>query len=199
VVGRRVSPPSPEGATSSQIVLPHLVADPVWSLKQWPVEVEVAGEVFLIPAMCAADWLQILMVDNLDPEDVFPGLLDVDEAALIEDRLHAGEFDLEEFYTVALDVVATVSGRPWWVALRLINVAKDSWDALGGELAQKGDATRLSLAAWLDVLFLLVVRNIEDSKRNMFLMKLEIAPEGWGIAPEETMEMSGDAFLAMAG
>jgi hypothetical protein len=163
------------------------------------VEVEVCGEDFTIPAMCAADWLQVLMVENLQPEQVFPGLLGEDDQDWFEDQLHQGQLDLEELYVLAFDVIATVTGRPWWVALRLIGIARDSWDALGGEMAQKSDASRLSLAAWLDVLFLLVVRNIDDAKRNMFLMKLELAPEGWGPAPEETMEMSGDAFLAMAG
>lgn len=194
---RQPSSPSPSPATQSQVTLPHLVTNPIWSLKLWPVVVEIAGCEYTIPALCAADWLEVLMEPTLTPEHVFPGMLDLDEQRQVDEVLHSGQMDLEEFYNLGLEAIGEISGRPWWVALRLIYVAQQSWDALGGEMAEKADAGRLSLSAWLDILFLLVVRNIDDAKRTMFLMKLELAPEGWGPDPEE-LEMSADAFLALA-
>lgn len=200
MVGRRASPspPSSEAPGGSQIPLPHLVLDPVWSLKQWPVVMDVAGREVAIPAMCAADWLHTLMNVNLTTDDVFPGLLDDDDHQFVEEQLHSGGFSYDDCQELALEIIAQVSGRPWWVALRLISVARNSWDALGGDMVEKTDAATMPLGGWLDALFLLVVRTIEDSKRTMFLMKLEIAPEGWGSNPEETVEMSADAFMAMA-
>lgn len=188
---------SPElPAQQTQTALPRLVTDPVWSLKQWPVCIEIHGLEFTIPAMCAADWLHTLMSPSLEPDDVFPGLLPEDEYIEIERLLHQGKLDLTDTFEAAFEVISIVSGRPWWVALRLIQVARESWDAVGGDMAAvRADA---SLAAWLDTLFTLLVRSVEDDKRTMFLMKLELAPEGWGPDPEE-LEMSQDAFLAMAG
>lgn len=147
--------------------------------------------------MPAVDWLSILMAESFGPEDIFPGLLPDEDRLQVEDLLHTQALAVRDMWDLSLDILTEVSGRPWYVALRLVLVAKASWDALGGDLAAiRSDA---SLGAWLDILFTLIVRNIEDSKRNMFLLKLELAPEGWGDKQQEAMEMSPDAFLAMAG
>jgi hypothetical protein len=163
------------------------------------VVVVVAGRELTIPAMCAADWLSVLMNPEMTADDVFPGLLDEEEHQFVEEALHSGVLDWEETQELGLEIISQVCGRPWWVALRLITTARGSWDALGGDMGEKVDAATASVAKWLDVFFLMVVRNIDESKRNMFLLKLEIAPEGWGDNPEETVEMSADAFMAMAG
>lgn len=193
----RADPREPE-QSSRHIALPVLVTDPIWSLKQWPVIVQLGGDDLTIPAMPAADWLVVLMVNDFDPEAVFPGLLSAPDQLQVEDHLHHGILTLEEVHHVSMEIISMVSGRPWWVSLRLIHAAAASWDALGGDLVRKADAAALSLSAWLDVLFLLIVRSIDDANRTMFLLKLEMAPTGWGPEPEE-LEMSGDAFLAMAG
>lgn len=193
MVARR-APSSPAPAAPSTISLPKLVTDPVWSLKPWPVVVTISGEDVSIPAMYAADWLQLLMTD-LHPDDVFPGLLGEGDRAYVEDCLHAGDVEYEDVQRLALDIISTVSARPWWVAMRLIAVAQQSWDALGGDMTVI-DPERRPLAAWLDYLFLLIVRNIDDKKRTMFLLKLEVIPEGRG-EPTKEVEMSADAFLAL--
>lgn len=158
---------------------------------------DVAGEEYTIPAMCAADWLNILMNPKLRTDHIFPGMLDEAAQARVDELLHTGVLELQDVEDLGREIVTQVSGRPWYVALRLLYVAMDAWDALGGEMAMKADASKLPLAAWLDVLFLLINRNIENEKRTMFLMKLELPPEGSREAPEE-MEMSADAFMAMS-
>lgn len=201
MVGRRARPSSPPDSGPSsggQITLPHLVLDPIWSLRQWPVVTVLAGQDYTIQALCAADWLSVLMEPELTTDDVFPGLLNSDDQRDIEDLLHQGKLDYLDIQNIALDVIGKVSGRHWWVTMRLAIVAFSSWDALGGEMTKKADATTLSLAGWLDVLFLTILRSMDDSKRTMFLMQLELPPKGW----EQTIEpelMSADAFLAMAG
>jgi hypothetical protein len=195
VAGR--ASPSQSSAQPGQAPLPRLVLDPIWSLKQWPVTIEVARQEFVIPAMPAVDWLAVLMDDSFGPERVFPGLLEEDDRAQVEQLLHSGALDIEQLWRLGLDVITQASGRQWYVAMRLVMTAKEAWDALGGDMAAvRSDA---SLSAWLDILFTLVMRNIEDSKRTMFLLKLEIVPQGWGDEEPKAMEMSADAFLAMAG
>lgn len=159
--------------------------------------VDVGQDSYTIPAQSAADWLKVLMVEDIDVDAIFPGMLVSKDRAAVESVLHQGILTLEDVQEVTLEIISTVCGRPWWVALRLIWGARVSWDALGGEMARH-DAARLSIAGWLDALFLVMLRSLDDAKRTMFLMKLEMPPPGWGPDPEE-LEMSGNAFLAMAG
>ncbi len=187
--------PSPD---AGRIPVSQLVTDAVQSLKPWPVMLTVAGIEFEVPAICAADWLAILMVEGLDLEDVVPGLLDDASDEIIEDLLLDGLLTVEEKDQLSLDVISTVSGRPWWVALRLIETARRSWDALGADMVRRADAGSVSLSAWLDTLFSAVLLATEESKRTMFQMKLERAPEGYGPKPEDLM-MDPDAFMSMAG
>lgn len=194
--GRSSPTPPTTPASNSRISLPQLVVDPVWSLKPWPVVMDLAGQELVIPAMCAADWLQILMDPELQPDDIMPGLLNDSDNSFVEDLLHSGALSWEESQLLALEIVGQVAGRPWWVALRLIGTMRASWDALGGDMVMKADASRLTLSGWLDAAFLLIVRAIEDSKRTMWLMKLEMPPAGHESEAKEP-EMSTDAFLAL--
>lgn len=195
MVGGRSSPADAAPAASYQ---PKLVTDPVWCLKPWPVVFTVVGADLTIPALHAADWLQVLMDPKLTTDDVVPGMLDAVGGEYVEEALHAGALDWIDLQDLSLEIISTVSARPWWVAMRLICLARDNWDAVGGELALKCNPDQITLGAWLDAAFLLILRAIEDDKRTMFLMKLEMPPPGWE-PEEEELEMSPDAFMAMAG
>lgn len=178
--------------------MPATVKDPVWSLQPWPVEVIFAGTRFEMPPLPAAEWLQVLLADDMDLADIFPGWLSEEEQELINDALFDGVVDMDQLYETCLELVTTVSGRPWWVALRLVSTARASWQVLGAEMLLKGvDASVLSLSGWLDVLLLLVMRNIDPKEAMMFTLKLEQPPPGVETkAPEP--EMSASAFLSMA-
>lgn len=155
----------------------------------------MAGEQVIIPPIPAADWLAVLMGEDLWAEDLFPGLLGEDDKAWVEDCLFAGDLELSEMHDLAMEILGQVSGRPWWVTLRVIGTAKANWDVIGGELALRGvDATKLSLGAWLDVTTLLIINHMETSKVSMWLMQLEAPPAGED-APEP--EVSAAQFLAM--
>jgi len=195
VAGRpALSPASPD--FNQRIVVPRLVQDAVWALKPWPVVVSAAGHDFTIPALPAADWLGALMTPDLDLDDVLPGLLPADEQGLFEDLLFAGKFDLTQVQDLALEAVATVSARKWWVTLRLIGCALRVWDDIGSEMAHV-DADRLSLAAWLDVFFRELIMNMEKDSRSMFLAKLEMPPVGAVAAEAEEIEMTVENFLSL--
>ena len=102
---------------------------------------------------------------------------------------------LEELYETCLEVISTASGRPWWVTMRLIGVARESWHILSGEML-KVDATRMSLSGWLDVLLLVIISSMDPKDTTMFSMRLEAPPPEVETKPEE-MEMSANSFLNM--
>lgn len=166
--------------------------DPVLSLRPWPVVITMNGDTYEIPALPAADWLQVLMQESPDLEGILMELCPNGAKLLFDDSV--GQ---EELWDVLLDVVENVSGRHWWIALRLINVCRASWNVLGAEMFYRGvDPTRLSLAAWLDAMLLIIIRAMEPKDVAMFTLKLEAVPAGEESDPEE-MEMSQDQFLSM--
>ena len=180
---------------SAKVVVPKLNQDPIWSLRPWPVTVTFMGHEFEIPALSAADWLVYLMqpVPDLDGliSDLLPGA---------EDLLYDLELDPDKLYETCLELIALVSARPWWVALRQVSVAMDSWHILGAELALKHiDPERISLALWLDTLLIVTIRAMDPKDVTMFVMKLEAIPvEALGSTPAQEMEMSRGDFLSMA-
>ena len=188
---RSPSPPTDSG----RITVPSLNKDPIQSLCPLSVVVTVSGHEYEIPAMSAADWLMLLMVPDLNMFDVFPGLLPEEEFA----QVLSLDISAEEVLDLATEVIATASARSWWVALRLIDVARRSWDVLGAEMSFKGvDATTVSLSSWLDMLLLIVLRNLEPKDVAMFTMRLELPPPDSQDDPEEPT-MTAEAFMAMAG
>jgi hypothetical protein len=190
VAGRRASAPRPPSAESTRVTVPKLNKDPIWSLKPWPVTVEMHGLTLEIPALPAVDWLVVLMQPELSLDDFIDELLPG-----AEDMLYEQDLDLEQLYEACLEVISAASGRSWWVAMRLIGVARDSWHILSGEML-KVDATRMSLSGWLDVLVLTIVGNMDPKDTAMFSMRLEAPPPDVETKPEE-LEMSASAFLNM--
>jgi len=177
--------------------IPKLNRDPVWSLKPWPVTVQIGMYEWTIPALPAADWLSVLMVEQVDPDDVFPGLLEPEDLEQFDEFIVDGDINLDDVYSSFFDIIETVSGRYWWVALRLIHVAREQWHILGPDMVMRGaDPTRLSLSAWLDSLLVTIIQGMKREHVSSFSLQLEAPPAGEEIAEEE-MEMSANAFLSM--
>lgn len=178
--------------------MPATVTDPTWSLQPWPVEVKLAGHLFEVPALTAADWLQVLFSEEMDLMDIFPGALPEEDQDLINEALFGGTITLDDLYDACLNVLATVAARPWWVALRLVATVRHSWQVLGAEMLMRGvNAGAMSLSGWLDVSLLLIMRNIDAKEATMFTLKLEQPPPGVSVeAPEP--EMSPASFMSMA-
>lgn len=187
MVARRPSASSPD-----RVQVPHLNKDPVWSLRPWPAVIRVAGQDFEVPPLVAADWLAVLMVEDFSMDEFI--MLILPEA---DDLLYETGLPLDELYEACTDLISTVSARPWWVTMRLINLARESWEVLGAELILKHvDAATLSLSAWLDALLVVTIRALDPKDVTMFTMRLEAVPETEaeeGVEPE----MSAEAFLAL--
>lgn len=192
---RRPSVPSQPTQASPQVVVPRLNQDPIQSLRPWPVVVNCLNRDLVIPAMPAADWLSVLLAEDLQLDDVFPGLLDDEDIDWVEEELLQDHLGAGEFQDIVLDVIETVSARKWWVTLRLMDVARRSWDVLSPEIMRSVDADRASLSAWMDVLLIAILRNMDPKDVTMFTLRLE-QPPGRDEKPEE-MEMDRSAFLAL--
>lgn len=168
-------------------------------MRPWPVVVTCCGRDVVIPALAAVDWLTILMGEEPQLDDIFPGLLSDEDADWVEDQIVAGRLGLEEFQDLILSIVETVSARRWWVAMRLIELARRSWDAIGSEMILRGvDAATLSLSAWLDVLLITVLKNSDPKEVTMLTLQLEAPPPEQESEPEDP-EMSRSAFMALGG
>lgn len=193
-----VRPPSASdlGSDSGHVRVPDHNKDPVWSLRPWPVLIFLAGQQWEIPAQPAADWLAVLMTEKLDPGDVFPGMLAPEDEDALDDLIVNGTVGAEELWQTFTEVIGIVTARSWWIGLRLIEIARSAWNIVGAELILQGiDPERLSLAAWLDALMIIVLRNMEPKETTMFTMRLEAPPAGE--ESEEDEGMSREAFLAM--
>jgi hypothetical protein len=183
---------------TGRITVPSLNRDPVQSLQPWPVVVTCLHEDLTIPALPAVDWLTVLMVEELQLDDVFPGLLSGEDEDWVEEQLLRGRLELGEYERLTLDIIENASARKWYVTLRLVDLARRSWDAIGSELMLRGvDAARISLSAWLDVLLITILRNMEPKDVTMFTSRLETPPPEETVNAMEDLEMSRSAFMAL--
>jgi hypothetical protein len=150
----------------------------------------VAGLEFEIPALPAADWLNTLMQDWA-PDDVLIDLLDngVDIALRLEP---------DEVEDLVMEIIEEVTGRDWWVALRLIGAVQGGWHVLGAEMVlQRVDPERLSLAGWLDAMTLVMLRLMDKDNVTMFVSQLELPPVKVRAEVMEELEMSQDQFMSL--
>lgn len=199
MVGRARRPfnPNSSSSNSGRIRVPSIVTDPVASLKPWPLAVRVAGREYEVEPWSAADWLSVLMAEDLDLDDVLevlaPDVADALYRSLLQDQV-----TIEDYVALGTDLITVASGRPWYKALRLIGTMSRSWDVVGAELEKRGiDASRISLGAWLDVALITMLGLMEEKDVTMFVTKLEAPPPG---SDPMDQEMSRDDFAAlMAG
>lgn len=181
--------------------LPELVTNPAASL--WPTDsvVHVAGRDVVVPAQPAAVWLELLMgaLDDFDLDAIFPALADEDDQDYVEQALYAGRLTVNDLQMLGLELVCLVSGRPWWVAIRMVHIVEKQWSILGSALVMRGvDASRLSLSAWLDALWLVMFDHIPHDKWLMVSAQLEAPPPGQTPEnPLDSMEMSTDQFTSL--
>lgn len=186
---------APTSAADARLMLPHVVSDPVASLRPWPIDVRLGQTTVHIPALPAADWLAVLMTE-FTIWDLIPGLCPDDEDIAIQ-ALREGQLTADEFQDACLQVITTATGRPWWFAVRLIQVAAASWEVVGGNLAKSSvDAGRISIGQWLDITLLVCLEGMKQEQTTMFLSQLEAPPRGHEEEAKE-LEMSVSEFMAL--
>jgi len=146
----------------------------------------------------AADWLELLMGD-IELFAIFPGLCDEEDQEYVDDCLKIGTVSVLDIENATLDLIETVSGRPWWVAVRIIQLYESAWGVIGADLIRHGiDPTRISLAAWLDVAWPTLFMHLPEDKWSMFAAQIEAPPpEEAERSSIEAVEMSQDAFTTL--
>lgn len=142
----------PGRSTQPQVInLNPINPDPVASLRSWGADVTFGDRSFHVPGMDAAGWLELLLADPIDYEALFPGLAGPDAVFAVNHMIvagHAGDADLEQ---AILDLIEAVSGRSWWIALRLCYSVRRNWESVGGEMARMGVYPwGMPLGYWLD-------------------------------------------------
>lgn len=150
--------------------------------------------------MTAAEWLELLMGDAelLDLDSIFPGLASEEDHDYVTEAMIDGDISPDQVDKLALQVISEASGRPWYVALRMIHIAMSRWSILGGRLVLAGiDPQKLSLSAWLDALWLTMFDSLPKDKWTMFSSQMEIPPPSEAKPDMESMEMSTDAFTSL--
>ncbi len=93
--------------------------------------------------------------------------------------LLSGDVTGVDLQRAACAVIAAVSGRPWWEAVRLVGAVDSSSGELYGHLLLHGvDPGRVTFAGWCAAVYALVTRNMDEKARNQFDFDLKLPPPG---------------------
>jgi hypothetical protein len=136
--------------------------DPVASMQCWAVDIELAGRVYPIPALPAADWWPVITSGN--PVMVLDLIEEDPEKSFnLDDLLLSGEVDGEELNAAVLDAIEAVAGRSFHVAFVLATVASMHWASVNGPLARRGFRWDVQpLGAALDALYVTILEMLPD-------------------------------------
>lgn len=177
-------------------------SDFVASIRPWSIEDILIGDrLFRVPALTADHWLEILLPNQVSLWSILPGLLDEDDAdEYLTELMISGALDRDEYEEIVWEVVGIAAGREWWTALHLLGNAKAEQHTMiiRGELALRGvDATRLSLAAFLDAIYMIFVEKMTEPNRQRFDLLLSKAPPG--VKRAINTQRQRDNFRALLG
>jgi hypothetical protein len=173
--------------------LPEIFCDPLASFAPTPILVDAFGQTWTVPAMTAAQWLELLWNEGVSFDDIFPGLAGA-EGAMYE-AFFAGETDSDQVFAMATEVLEAATGFRWWFALNLHGVVKLAWARIGGDVVARVRAEEVSLGAWLLVALQVLTERTDPKKVAEMLNALNTAP---GISTNSAIdeEAEGKAFLA---
>lgn len=140
-----------------------MTVDPVASLRIWAVELELAGRVFQIPPLPAADWLPVLIEG-----DLFAIMEMVPDSSNVDELILSGEVTAEQLTTALTAVIEQVTGRPLHAAIITAQLTQHMWPVIGGELAVSGFRwDQQPIGAALDAIRYVVIRSLARSKETL--------------------------------
>jgi hypothetical protein len=168
------------------------------SLRAAPVSVQLGEWEYDIPALPAADWLEAL---ERGWNGVVPGLLAREDEVHVLADLFGGRITQDEITEAAQSVVEEATGRRWWTVEKLVATAMqpELWPTIHGSLMLRGtDPTTAAFGAVLNAIYVLMVENMKQEKRDSFDFQLN-APPPKVIAQEWDDEAAADDFMAALG
>ena len=160
--------------------------DPAASLSLFPVELEVGGHIFTLPALPARRWVEMLVANDLllmvaaEPE----GFIDDGQARRLEEMLLDGVVSMEEVRAALQEAVGVVAGRDWWEAVGLVFTvaAEVNWARMHGQLVVAGvDSGSVPFGAWLDAAMWLATQHMDEKQLGRFLGVLQTPPVEVGL------------------
>lgn len=158
------------------------------------IRVTFADSEYVIPAMTAHQWCQILL-GEFDPYNVFPVLAGAQAVMDTEDAIDRGGESAEDLLRVAMEIITVAGDRPWWITTRILDVATQVWDRIGATLVREGvDSRHLPLAAWLDAIWMIMLAYVDREKLAAWRHQIEAPPRGW--ESEIDFDENEQAFLA---
>lgn len=173
-------------------------ANPVVSFAPVAIDILFAGERFTIPAHPAATWLQILTDETIDALNIFPGLLDPVDQERFDELVFGGGLAVDEFKETIYEIIAEVSGHTWWWTIHLLSLLRgpNSTQWLGEMV--RFDANNMSLGAWVNALYALLVKHQKEEDRMRLDMELEMPPPGVELEISEADQKATEqAFFSM--
>lgn len=157
-------------------------------LRPCKTQVSFEGQVYVIPAMDAVEWIVHIDGEVPDLYEIFPVLAGQDAIEHVEEALWEGRTTHDEIGQLALDALGVAADRPWWVALKLIGSARGSWDVV-----HVNSAAGMSLAGWLDELWSNIMARIDPKHKASWVLEIEKPPKG--IKAEINFDEEEQAFL----
>jgi hypothetical protein len=104
--------------------------------------------------MDAAGWLELLLANPVDYEGLFPGLAGPQVVYEVNQKMINGLATEDDLGQAILDLVEAVSGRSWWITMRLCFSVRSNWESIGGEMARNGvHPWGMPLGYWLDAAY----------------------------------------------
>ncbi len=141
--------------------------DPAASMRCWAVEVELAGHVFTIPAMPAADWWPLLLAQ--DTSTFLDALMSTKKDVDLDLALLDGTLTGEEVRDVHMDTIEEAAGRSFHAAVVLAAAADAAWPMVSGHLATRGFRWDvMPLGAALDAVYLTMINGLDEEARKKF-------------------------------
>ncbi len=167
--------------------------DPLASLRPWTLTVDVGGETYRLEPRNSADWLAVLLQEEIDLADILPGMLDEEGEERLGEALIEGLVSTDEIRECALEIIGTASGRDHWWTLNLTRSVMEVWTQVYGQLISQGVRfDQLPLGAALDAMYAVVASRMDKERLRSFDADLSRPPAGTPLSEED----ESDQFLA---
>lgn len=137
-------------------------------------------------------WLGAILTAGSSWQGMLLSLLEPFDRERIEARMLDGRISNQDVIDAGRAAFQTATGRNWWEAQNIIQVADAGWDEVGGEMTLRGVNPRLvTIGAWVDAAWLVLRRGAASvSKEQLASIESEIRSR-----PPDAVEDPGDITM----
>lgn len=144
------------------------------AFRREPFTVDVDGHEYTFPALSAAAWLDVLAQPGWSMLVFW--LCDDGAHQAFVDRVERGDAGKAELTRIIHAAMSAAGGRPWWEVERLAGICLAQPTVLGTVLMRGVDPARCTLAAFLAVVWTLIMQNGSDTERTQREMEITAPP-----------------------